>query len=154
MNVHRPATLLIVFLIFGLTVAAQVDDGLEADAKALEGQLIAPCCWRQPVSVHDSPASEQVKSQIRLLLGQGLGKEEVREAFVSQYGERILAAPRPRGFNLLSYLLPLLGLLLGAGLVWEFLIRHRMAEASASGAAPKSSIHPRYSRILEEELKQ
>lgn len=54
-----------------------------------------------------------MKQQIRQFLVQGQTEEQILNAYVQVYGERILAAPRASGFNLVAYLAPLLGLFVG-----------------------------------------
>jgi cytochrome c-type biogenesis protein CcmH/NrfF len=66
---------------------------LEEQARALEGQLIAPCCWRQPVSEHISEESDRLKREIRFLLQQGRTEEQALDHYVQQYGQAILAKP-------------------------------------------------------------
>jgi cytochrome c-type biogenesis protein CcmH len=91
---------------------------LEREARQLETMLIAPCCWMQPVSQHQSEASDQVKRQIRVLLATGKTRQEVLDAFVAQYGPRILAEPPTRGFGWVLYVtLPLAFVLSAAVLV-------------------------------------
>jgi cytochrome c-type biogenesis protein CcmH len=79
---------------------------LEQEARQIERMLIAPCCWMQPVSEHSSEASDEVKRQIRQWLGQGMTRQQVLDAFVEQYGVRILAEPPNRGVGRFLYLTP------------------------------------------------
>ena len=91
---------------------------LEREARQLETMLIAPCCWMQPVSQHQSQASDDVKEQIRILLAAGKTRQEVLDAFVAQYGPRILAEPPAQGIGRLLYVgLPLAFVLSAAALV-------------------------------------
>ena len=76
---------------------------LEREARQIETMLMAPCCWAQPVSQHQSQASEDVKQQIRTLLASGKNRQEVLDAFVSRYGQRILVEPPGRGFGAVLY---------------------------------------------------
>jgi cytochrome c-type biogenesis protein CcmH len=94
--------------------AQEIDVELEKEAKAIEGMLIAPCCWRQPVAVHYSPKADEIRSTIREMLRSGQSRQEILNSFVTEYGDKILAKPPARGFNLLAYLLPVLFLVLGA----------------------------------------
>lgn len=97
----------------------------EALAVDLEGKLIAPCCWVQTVAQHQSDAAEQVKAQIRMLVAQGKGEDEVLDTFVTQYGDKILASPRARGFNAIVYVLPLFLFLAAATAVLVLVVRWR-----------------------------
>ena len=70
---------------------------LEQEARAIERMVIAPCCWMQPVSDHQSPASDEVKQQIRVWLAAGKARQQVLDGFVEQYGAAgARRAPQPR----------------------------------------------------------
>jgi len=92
----------------------ELSEAQEEEAKSIEGMLIAPCCWRSPVSVHYSPAADEIRSEVRKMLAEGLNQEEIINHFVAEYGEKILAKPPATGFNLLAYFLPALFLAVGA----------------------------------------
>src|SRR5665811_2481238 len=79
---------------------------LEQEARQIEHMVIAPCCWMQPVSDHQSQASDEVKQQIRQWLGSGMTRQQVLDAFVARYGARILAEPPKQGFSRFLYLTP------------------------------------------------
>ena len=80
---------------------------LEQEARAIERLVIAPCCWMQPVSDHQSPASDEVKQQIREWLSAGRTRQQVLDGFVEQYGVRVLAEPPNRGFSRFLYFTPI-----------------------------------------------
>lgn len=110
------------------------DAALEKTARQLEGRLIAPCCWRQPVSIHYSPASQEIKQEIRERLAAGETPEAILNHFISLYGEQILAAPGYKGFGGFAYFFPAIFLVLGGVLVF-LLIRHlRGGRESTSGS--------------------
>lgn len=117
------------FLTFSAAPAAAESGSLTPEQESLagriDGQLIAPCCYTQTVSVHDSQKAEEIKMQVRLLIAQGMGEGEIVDSFVAQYGEEILAAPRASGFNWLAYLLPALVVLVAMGGVAVLLVRWR-----------------------------
>lgn len=127
----------------------------EALAVRLEGKLIAPCCWVQTVDQHQSEAADQVKAQIRMLVAQGRGEDEILDSFVAQYGEKILASPRARGFNAIVYVLPLVAFLVAAGAVTVLVMRWRRRPApvaSAVAVAPGSAADEALRTRLEDEL--
>jgi cytochrome c-type biogenesis protein CcmH len=135
--------------------ASSLTPAQEAQAAALEAKLIAPCCWVQTVDLHQSDAAEQIKAQIRMLVAQGKGDNEILDSFVAQYGEKILASPRARGFNAIVYVLPLLVFLVAAGAVTVLLIRWRrrpVSEVSPATAVPGAPIDEALRTRLEEEL--
>ncbi len=89
------------------------DSLLDAQTKALASELRCPVC--QGLSLQDSPSelAQQMRGLIRDQLRAGRTPDQVRDYFVSKYGEWILMKPEAHGFNLAVYVLPVLGLLLG-----------------------------------------
>lgn len=96
---------------------------LEREARALEAMIIAPCCFSQQVSVHQSAAADEVRKDVRLRLAAGETREQILNAYVSQYGKRILAEPPAKGFDLLLYVLPFVMMLASVWLVIAVLRR-------------------------------
>lgn len=119
---------------WGADQASSLTPAQEALALDLEGKLIAPCCWVQTVDQHQSEAADQVKAQIRMLVAQGKGENEILDSFVAQYGDKILASPRVRGFNAIVYVLPLLVFLVAAGAVTVLVMRWRRRPAPVASA--------------------
>jgi cytochrome c-type biogenesis protein CcmH len=93
------------------------DAGLEARAAQLASELQCPVCQGQSIGASPSPMARQMKDLIRSQVSEGLSDEQVREYFVSKYGEWVLLEPKAAGFNLVVYILPGLALLAGAGVV-------------------------------------
>lgn len=126
---------------------------LEATAKRLETKFVAPCCWSQQVSVHQSPAADEVKRDLRTRLGRGETEEQIVSDYVVQFGDRILVEPPARGFNRFLYVLPPVFLLAGAGLV--IVLVRRFSKRGAE-AEPRPTTAPgsdaRYSDRLDDEL--
>ena len=112
---------------------------LEKEARQIERMLIAPCCWMAPVSEHNSPASDEVKQQIREWLGRGMTRQQVLDAFVERYGVRILAEPPNKGAGRYLYTAPWLVFGLSAiGLV----VLVKKLTASRAAAAPAAETSP------------
>ncbi len=138
-------------LLLAVATTLAADTRLEETALALENDLISPCCWSQPVSIHQSPAAERMRVEIRGLLAQGMSRDQVLEAFVTRYGDRILSAPPARGFFALSYWLPVLVLGVGAAVVGVFYRTHR---SPAQPPPQRATVDPVWARRLEEELRR
>jgi cytochrome c-type biogenesis protein CcmH len=93
------------------------DSAQEARATRLAAELRCPVC--QGLSIQDSPSplAQQMKDLIRSQIVDGRSDDEIRNYFVSKYGEWVLLEPRAEGFNLLVYVLPALLLLGGVGFI-------------------------------------
>jgi cytochrome c-type biogenesis protein CcmH len=131
------------------------DPAQEKEAKQIEAMVIAPCCWSQQVSVHQSPAADEVRKDIRKQIAEGKTRQQILDAYLAQYGERILAEPPARGFTRTLYVLPVLLLVL-SGVVLSFVVT-RMARqpALAGGPAepPAAESRDAYGEKLNEELR-
>jgi cytochrome c-type biogenesis protein CcmH len=141
---------------------------LEREARQIETMLVAPCCWREQVSTHQSEAAEQVKREIRQMLAAGMVRQQVLDGFVARYGARILVEPPDQGFGRVLYQAPwIVGLASAAGVV--LVIRHitrrrRTNDAveadgdqSRAAAGTEAQVRPpaddEYSERLDEELR-
>ena len=59
----------------------------------LTRQLIAPCCWREPIAIHRSQESLQMLGEVEQMVAAGKSEEEIKAFYIARYGERILADP-------------------------------------------------------------
>lgn len=61
--------------------------------RAIQGRLIAPCCWNQTLDSHESPLADQLRAEIRTRLRGGESAAAIEADIVSRYGERVRAVP-------------------------------------------------------------
>jgi cytochrome c-type biogenesis protein CcmH len=114
----------------------------------LEGEVMCPVC-DTTLDQSSSPAARQIKALISARIAAGDSKQEIEDLLVAQYGPKILAAPPKHGFDLLAWLLPIVGLLGGAlvlGLLaWRW---SRVREP----VQPVAGLSPALERRVDEEL--
>ncbi len=150
---------------FGLVVALSVSPlpaHLEQEARRIEADVIGPCCWRQQVSIHQSPAADEIRKDIRIRLGRGETRQDILEDYAVQFGPRILAEPPASGYRRLLYVLPPVALVLSAAGIAVFLKRASARPSPATpGAAsplsaqvPASDVPASYGTKLEDELRE
>ena len=128
------AILTSLFIALVLATPPQDPQALEMEAKQIETMLIAPCCWNQQVSLHQSGAADEIKVNIRRLLAQNKTRQQILDTYVAEYGDRILAEPPARGFSRALYVLPWVFLAGGIGLVVTVVRRWRAS--GSPGASP------------------
>jgi len=146
-------TVIAVVLMFFAVIAGAQD--IEEKALELEGKIIAPCCWSQPVSQHYSQAADEIRVEVRRMLAEGKTSQQILDHYVSMYGQRILASPPARGFNILAYVLPYFSLGLGVAVVMLILKKLRSRTPAAAPAAAQSAVlDAKYSARLEKELRE
>ena len=89
----------------------------------LEGELVCPTC-HTTLDQSNAPVALRMKAFVRRRIAAGDTKSEIKDQLVAQFGKGVLAAPETRGFDLLAWVLPIVGLLAGAGvlalLLWRW----------------------------------
>lgn len=110
------------------------------------------CVVCQNLSVADSPSemANQMRAIVRERLAAGERPEQVIQYFVERYGEWILLSPRPRGFNLLVWLFPVVAV--GAGLLVVGLLLRRWTRRAATRPAAPPPVDPAMSERIRREL--
>ena len=108
---------LVVFCSTFTVTLAEESIEFEARYRKLSNELRCPTC--QGLSVKDSEAgfSNSIKNKIRELMRHKKSDEEIKGYFIERYGEWILRVPPKQGFNLVLWILPGAGIIIGLLLV-------------------------------------
>ena len=104
---RRAAALLVVALV--LAPAALASES-HPTLNELENEVMCPVCGTT-LAQSDSAAAKQIEREIQIRIRAGWTQTQIKNLLVQQYGESILASPPKHGFNLLAWLLPIIGLL-------------------------------------------
>lgn len=115
----------------------------------IEDEVICPTC-NTTLEMSSSPVAARMRAFIRERIAAGDSKDEIKARLVAEFGEGVLAAPPKRGFNLLAWLLPLVGIT--AALVAITLLARRWRAARAPAVAPGAPLDPALERRVDEEL--
>lgn len=148
------AILLSLLLAFAFTIlaAAQGPTPTDDDVNRIAKQLYCPVCESTPLDVCPTEACRQWRDLIRTMLADGKSEAEIKQYFVEQYGDRVLAEPPNR---LVAYLVPAIVILLGVLLlVRGFQMWLRPSPAESTPAAVETQPTDPYIARLEEELKK
>jgi len=116
----------------------------------LEGEVMCPVCGTT-LDQSNSPAAEQIKRVIARRIAAGDTKSEIEDRLVANYGDSILAAPPHRGFGLLAWWLPIVGILAAATLVGLGAWRWSRDREPVPAAAP---LDPALERRIDDELRR
>ena len=116
----------------------------------LEGEVICPTC-HVTLDQSDAPIAQQMKLFIAARIKAGDTKSGIERKLVAQFGPQVLAEPSKHGFDLLAWLLPIVGLLGGAVVVgaaaWRWSRAHEPAPPT-----PLAPLDPDVERRIDEEL--
>jgi cytochrome c-type biogenesis protein CcmH len=112
--------------------------------KELERRLKCTCgcnldiytCRTTDFTCTYSPALHR---EVLALRGEGKSADGVLAAFTAKYGEQILMAPRPAGFNLAGYLVPGVLITLAGATLAAVLVRRSRRIAALSAASEGGS---------------
>jgi len=120
---------------------------------AMEQQVMCAVC-RTPLAVANGPQADAERQRIRALIAQGKSEQQIKDALVAQYGERVLALPKDHGFNLAVYLVPIAVVLLGLAVLAIALPRWRRGARAraAQPAVAAPALSDEDARRLDEDL--
>lgn len=127
------------------------DDQVNAVAK----KLYCPVCENIPLDVCPTTACAQWRALIREKLGQGWTEAQIKDYFVAQYGDRVLATPPARGLNWLAYLIPPIAFIAGFFILFRaFRAWKKTAPRTTEQTPSPSEPADPYEARLEEELRK
>jgi cytochrome c-type biogenesis protein CcmH len=117
----------------------------------LEGEIMCPVC-HTTLDQSSSLAARRIEGYIAGRIRAGDTKSEIEAKLVAQFGPAILAAPPRRGFDLIVWWLPIVGIV-GAGVLIALAAwRWRRAGATDPGTGEELRLDPESEKRLAEEL--
>jgi cytochrome c-type biogenesis protein CcmH len=119
-------------------------------AADLEAELVCPTC-KTTLDQSDAPVARRMKAYIRERIAAGESETEIKAALVDQFGEGVLAEPPKRGFDLLAWLLPIAGILVGAVVVGALAWSWSRRRAPPAGTEVEE-LDPELERRVDDEL--
>jgi cytochrome c-type biogenesis protein CcmH len=117
----------------------------------IEKEVICPVC-HETLDLSTSPIADRMRTFIRQRIAAGDTKSEIESRLVAQFGQSVLAAPPKRGFNLLAWVLPLVGIAAGAVALGVLARRWSRTRAEPTPADPSANGRPPLDPELEQRL--
>lgn len=116
---------LLITAAIGLLLAASPAAAGAAEPRAslpdVEDEVMCTICGTL-LAESDSPQADRERALIRQLIDQGKDKDQIKDALVAEYGQRVLATPSGHGFDLLAWLVPGFAILLAGGTIGYFAV--------------------------------
>jgi cytochrome c-type biogenesis protein CcmH len=148
-------TLAVVIAFFALAPPALASD-CQRTLSRLEGDVICPICRPETIAQSSSPIAQKIKKFIVTRCQAGASDGQIKRALVANFGSGILAAPPKHGFDLLAWVLPLVGIIGGALALAAVAWRWTRAREPAGDWPPQAlngrPLDPELERRLDEEL--
>ncbi len=88
-------------------------DNSHPSASEIETELVCPVC-HETLDESTAPIAQEMKQEIRRRIAQGWTKKQIIDEMVANFGPGVLSTPAKHGFDLLAWVLPIGGILLGA----------------------------------------
>jgi cytochrome c-type biogenesis protein CcmH len=100
----------------------------------VEDEVMCPICGTA-LNLSGAPQADRERAYIRRQIAAGKTKDEIKDALVAEYGERVLAEPPKSGFDLTAWLVPGVAIVVAAAALALGLWRWRRA-ARRGGPPP------------------
>ena len=135
----RRRRVILSWLLVGVAVATMLafgvvdgrDDRTNAERAHDIGATIAcPQCVGQSVVESDVAIAREIRAEIGRLVVAGHSDDDIRARFAEQYGDWVILTPSTSGVSGLVWVIPVVGLVVGVGLLAVTLSRWRRASAS------------------------
>ena len=119
----------------------------------MESQVMCVTC-RTPLAVANGPQADSERALIQRLIDEGKSPDQIKDALVLEYGERVLALPEDDGFNIAIYVVPIVVVVVGLAIFAIFLPRWRRRARAFAGApgALGPELDPADARRLDDDL--
>lgn len=115
-------SILLLLCMIPVPAYAQASGPTDDEVNAVAKQLYCPVCENIPLDACGTQACEQWRGVIRDRLAEGWTEDQIKEYFVAQYGDRVLAEPPREGFNWVMYIVPIV-IFVGGGVMFFIGIR-------------------------------
>ena len=126
-------SLLVFALVSLFTLSAHAQES-DAQLRSLYGHFVAPCCWTESLTLHDSPLAVSLREELRGRVLRGETTESIEAEMVARYGERVLSTPP--GY---PWIAGVLVLLIAAAGAMMFRVRGRAAPVAPLADAPPAT---------------
>ena len=146
MKQRRPLLLLLALVILVgagwsyVWLSAPPQGTLDQRVYDVASQLKCPVCQNESVADSSAAIAGQMRMVVRQQLQAGESEQQVLHYFAAHYGNGILLTPPQQGFNLLAWLMPVIMLLLGLGLV-SFVVHDWRAQGHLQLAGTGEQTH-------------
>ena len=119
----------VTMLMFGVVDGR--DDRTNAERAHDIGATVAcPQCVGQSVVESDVAIAREIRAEIGRLVVAGHSDDDIRARFAERYGDWVILTPSTSGVSGLVWVIPVVGLIVGVGLLAVTLNRWRRASAS------------------------
>jgi cytochrome c-type biogenesis protein CcmH/NrfF len=120
----------------------------------IEHEVMCPVC-RVPLALAtEAPQAQRERAFIQQEVAACKSKQQIKDELVAQYGDRVLALPPDRGFNIAAYVAPFAAVLAGLAVVGTLGVRLRRRRGTAAATPTGPSLSGDDAARLDADLKR
>jgi cytochrome c-type biogenesis protein CcmH/NrfF len=116
--------------------------------------LMSPYCPGRTLLDCPSGQATELREWIAAQEKAGRTQKEVEDELYAQFGDVILQAPKASGFGLAAYVIPVVGVVLGALFLFVFLRRQSVDVPPSPPLAGAPPPDPELDRLIDEEMQR
>jgi cytochrome c-type biogenesis protein CcmH len=120
----------------------------------VEDEVMCPVCGVPLGLATEAPQAQRERAFIQREAEACKSKQQIKNELVAQFGDRVLALPPEKGFNLAAYLVPAAIVLLGIGAVGTIAVRRRRAGLGTTAAPATPALGSEDAARLEADLER
>jgi cytochrome c-type biogenesis protein CcmH/NrfF len=102
----------------------------------VEDEVMCPICGVPLGLATEAPQAQRERDFIQREVEACKSKDEIKSELVAQFGDRVLALPPEKGFNLAAYLVPAAIVLAGIAAIGTLAVRRRRGPRAGSSTTP------------------
>jgi cytochrome c-type biogenesis protein CcmH len=122
-----------------------------ASQSSLETKLVCPAC-HTTLDESDSDVAREMKSEVASRVAACQTEQQILDAMVAEFGPTVLSTPRTHGFDLLAWILPLGGAIIGAAALAVGARRWSRGRGEPATDAVQASLAPEDERRVDDAL--
>ena len=100
----------------------------------VEDEVMCPVCGVPLELATEAPQAQRERAFIQGQIDRCRSKGQIKQALVAQFGQRVLAKPEDKGFDVVAYLVPALALVLALAAITFAALRWRRRQRAAPAA--------------------
>jgi cytochrome c-type biogenesis protein CcmH len=104
----------------------------------IEDEVMCPVCGVPLQLATEAPQANRERAFIQREVESCKSKQEIKDELVAQFGDRVLALPPGKGFNVAAYIAPAAAVVLGLAVITVLVLRRRRdgGVVKSNGAGP------------------
>ena len=118
----------------------------DAGVDQVSQEIMCQCGCTMVLNTCECGTAEQMRGEIKTMLGEGKSPAQVVSFYVGKYGDKVLSAPAKQGFNWSAYITPFVGILAAGGgitlVLRQWVFRSRKLIPGLDPAPPDTTSAP------------